>query len=198
MEEIIWTSKFANSPFGQSPLRFAMENESHENSLREGKRLEAEVENLKSYHDSEHDKDISFTCLPTELDGKVKFVWSETTTSMQNCYVCGQKPTELAKKDGNFPPNRKALFFGFSNLHVKMRAFDWVCKTGLHRDFKRYKCMGDNLALKIQRKDDLMKDFKDNFGYKVYYAKNGFSSSINGNVARMAFADPVTFSQITG
>ena len=74
MEEIIWTSNFANSPFGQTPLRFAMENESHENSLREGRRLEEEVENLKPYHDSEHDKDISFTCLPTELDGKVKFV----------------------------------------------------------------------------------------------------------------------------
>ena len=66
--------------------------ESHENSLRQGKRLEAQVENLQSFHDSEHDKDFSFTSLPTELDGKVKFVWSETTTSMQNCYVCGAKP----------------------------------------------------------------------------------------------------------
>ena len=37
------------------------------------------------------------------------------------------KPSEMAKRDGNFIQNtdRKALYFGFSNLHVKMRTFDW-------------------------------------------------------------------------
>ena len=125
MEETIWTSESANSPFGQCPLRFAMENETHENSSREGLRLEAEAENLHSFHDNQSGKDITFTCLPTEVDGKVKFVWSDTTPSMQNCYVCGAVPSELAKKDGNFAPNRRALFYGFSNLHVKLRAFDW-------------------------------------------------------------------------
>ena len=123
MEETIWTSESANSPFGQCPLRFAMENETTENSLREGKRLEAEVNKLKSFH--ENGKEVAFECLPTEVDGKVKFVWSENTPSMQNCYVCGSKPKDLAKRDGPFTPNRKTLFYGFSNLHVKMRAFDW-------------------------------------------------------------------------
>ena len=88
---MIWTNNSANSPFGQVPLRMAMEKESHENSLAEGERLEQEAETLKPHHDHKSDQNIEFVCLPTEVDGKVKFVWSKTTTSMQNCYVCGAK-----------------------------------------------------------------------------------------------------------
>ena len=44
-----------------------------------------------THHDHKSDQNIEFVCLPTEVDGKVKFVWSKTTTSMQNCYVCGAK-----------------------------------------------------------------------------------------------------------
>ena len=125
MEEVLWTNSSANSPFGQCPLRMAAENETDTNSLREGKRLEQEVKNLKQHHDHKSGKNVEFVCLPTEVDGKVKFVWSETTTSMQNCYVCSAVPSEMAKRNGNFTPNRKTLFLGFSPLHVKMRAFDW-------------------------------------------------------------------------
>jgi hypothetical protein len=198
MEEVIWTSKSANSPFGQCPLRFSFEKETDQNSLREGKRLEAEAAKIQSFHDNESGKDISFTSLPTQVDGKVKFVWSETPTSMQNCYVCDQKPSELAKRNGNFAPNRKALFFGFSNLHVKLRSFDWVCKTAMNRDFKRYKCMAHNLDKKLRRKVELQADFLEHFGYKIYVSKTGSCSSfVNGNVARLAFANPALFSQIT-
>ena len=70
MEETIWTSKFANSPFGQCPLRFSLEPETDINSLREGTRLETEAKNLKSFHDNESGKDITFTSLPTQVDGK--------------------------------------------------------------------------------------------------------------------------------
>ena len=91
MEEVIWTNKSANSPFGQCPLRFAMEKESHQNSLAEGNRLEQEAETLQPHYDHKSDKNVEFVSLPTEVDGKVKFVWSKTTTSMQNCYVCGAK-----------------------------------------------------------------------------------------------------------
>ena len=103
----------------------AAEKETDVNSLKEGKRLEKEASKLKPHHDHKSGKDIKFVCLPTEVDGKVKFVWSEKTTSMQNCYVCGSKPSELALRNGPFTPDRKALYFGFSPLHVKMRTFDW-------------------------------------------------------------------------
>jgi len=89
MEEVIWTNKSANSPFGQCPLRMAVEKETDFNSLREGDRLEQEAGNLQCYHHHNSGEDIFFVCLPTQVDGKVKFVWSKNTTSMQNCYICG-------------------------------------------------------------------------------------------------------------
>ena len=46
-----------------------MEPETNENSLREGKRLEAEAETLKPLI-LESGKEISYTCLPTMVDGK--------------------------------------------------------------------------------------------------------------------------------
>ena len=57
--------------FQQRPYyyRYALEPETNENSLREGKRLEAEAENLKP-HILESGKEISYTCLPTMVDGK--------------------------------------------------------------------------------------------------------------------------------
>ena len=107
MEEVIWTNKSANSPFGQCPLRFAMEKESHQNSLAEGNRLEQEAETLKPHHDHKSDKNVEFVCLPTEVDGKVKFVWSKTTTSMQNCYVCGGRKYSEGADVIVISPNRQ-------------------------------------------------------------------------------------------
>ena len=49
--------------------RYALEPETNENSLREGKRLEAEAESLKP-HILESGQEISYTCLPTMVDGK--------------------------------------------------------------------------------------------------------------------------------
>ena len=79
-----------------------------------------------------------------------------------------------------------------------MRAFDYICKTGMHRDFKKYKCMAINAEKKIRRKDQLIEDFKEHFNHKIYINQKGCSSFINGRVARLAFAKPAIFSQITG
>ena len=73
-----------------------------------------------------------------------------------------------------------------------------VCKTGMHRDFKRYKCMAINLEQKIRRKDQLIEDFKEHFDRKIYINQKGGSSFINGNVARLAFSKPDIFSLVTG
>ena len=54
-------------------------------------RLEQEAETLQPHYDHKSDKNVEFVSLPTEVDGKVKFVWSQKTTSMQNCYICGAK-----------------------------------------------------------------------------------------------------------
>ena len=175
------------------PLRYAFEQETKENSLREGQRLESEAQNLQPYLDISSGKEIAFACLPTMVDGKTKFIWSQTTTSLCNCYVCGAKPSELSLRNGNFVADPKALNFGFSNLHVKLRGFEWICKTSMYRDFKQYKCMAKNEHYKNARKEELKADFYRVFKRKIYAGKPN-----NGNVARAAFARPDLFSEVTG
>ena len=47
------------------------------------------------------------------VDGKVKFVWSQTSRSLCNCYVCGAKPTELSHRNGNIGKNGKPYHLAF-------------------------------------------------------------------------------------
>ena len=56
--------------------------------------------------------------------------------------------------------------------------------------------MSHNLALKIERKDQLIEDFKEFFDQKIYINQKGCSSFINGKVARLAFSKPALFSQM--
>ena len=131
------------------------------------------------------------------VDGKVKFVWSQTTRSLQNCYICGAKPKELSLRDGKFKINtdKRALNFGFSNLHIKLRCFDWVCKTSTYQDFKSHQCVAANAGLQLVRKEQLKADIKTHFRKDSY---GGFGAAKNGAVARAAFKNPELFAQITG
>jgi hypothetical protein len=109
--------------------------------------------------------------------------------------VCGAKPTQLSKRDSPaFVPDPKALGYGFSNLHVKLRCFDWICKTSINRDFKCHQCVAANSGLQTARKDELVELFKLTFNYTIY---GGFGAATNGHVAQAAFARPHAFAEIT-
>ena len=87
-----------------------------------------------------------------------------------------------------------ALSFGFSNLHLKMRSFEWVCKAAYLRRVKDYACKGDhNKRLKEEDLQTLRVDFKREFGYEIFG-----KAPHTGNVARAAFSKPDIFAEITG
>jgi hypothetical protein len=97
-EVILYQNLMSNSPFGMVPLRFKYESESAENSLAEGNRLMGECEDLNEYQDINSGKEISYEGLPTMVDGKVKFTWSQVARSMQSCYVCGATWKQMAHR----------------------------------------------------------------------------------------------------
>ena len=73
-----------------------------------------------------------------------------------------------------------------------------VCKTAMYRDFKQWKCMGENIVHKDRRKTELKADFYRLFRCKIYENNGHFGSSINGKQASLAFSKPALLSQITG
>ena len=112
-----------------------------ENSKREGERLKQEAENLPPILVQGTDLEITCEGLPTMLDGKVKSVWSGNDCC-NKCYIChcGSAGRNAKLKHRHHPDfsvkNHAALRYGFSPLHVRMRAFDWFLKAKLNSDFQ--------------------------------------------------------------
>ena len=111
------------------------------NSQREGARLKKEAKDLES----EPFKVpgtlifIHFEGFPTLVDGKTKCLWSGSK-AFSRCYVCGASSKDLRHRHSTKfrPINLQLLTYGFSSLHVKLRAFDWFCKAYLNKDFKSH------------------------------------------------------------
>ena len=68
----------------------------------------------------------------------------------------------------------------------------------MYRDFKQWKCMGENIVHKDRRKVELKADFFRVFKTKIYDRNGHFGSPINGKQASLAFSKPAELSQITG
>ena len=68
----------------------------------------------------------------------------------------------------------------------------------MYRDFKQWKCMGENIVHKDRRKVELKADFYNIFGCKIYEKNGHFGAPINGKQAKLAFSKPAELSQITG
>ena len=109
-----------------------------------GNQCQIEVDNLKPYIDPKTNVKISYKCAPTLIDGKVRMVWSDVTTSYCNCPLCGAKPEEMGKPRGDlhdFTPNPDALKYSCCGLHGPLRSFDFFCKNRFHWDFKCWACV---------------------------------------------------------
>ena len=79
--------------------------------------------------------------LKSERDGKIKSVWSGNDCT-NKCYLChaggaGKNCLLQHRHSPHFKvKNKEALRYGFSPLHVRLRAMDWFLKTRTYGDFK--------------------------------------------------------------
>ena len=110
----------------------------------EANRLQNEIDRLQSFYIPGTNILVHYRNLHTMIDGKIKVILSEVSNNATcNCWVCGAKPSEMAKPKGtkhSFLPNREALKKGGAPLHTKLRLFDYVCKFAFHQDFKSWTC----------------------------------------------------------
>ena len=112
-----------------------------ENARKEGERLEQEATNAQPYSIPDTNLQIQFEGLPTMVDGKIKSIWSGNNCC-NKCYLChsgsmGKDALLQHRRCKHFNvKNRAALRYGFSPLHVRLRALDWFLKTRTYSDFK--------------------------------------------------------------
>ena len=139
--------------------------------------------------------------LPAEIDGKCRVHWTQTI-SMATCPVCGASGWELGMrwlpKFNHNPP--EILQFGASNLHAEGGVFRWLKKGCCYRDFKCHDARGDtNKALKKQRADEMVEDFRAKMGLTVDKLMSGQAAggtSTTGTVVRSAMDRPELLSEV--
>ena len=82
-------------------------------------------------------------CVPSMIDGKVRRVWSDVTTAMTNCPICGASPEQMGRPKGelhDFEPVEGALKFASFGIHTYCRSQDWWCKCRFHADIRSWSC----------------------------------------------------------
>ena len=145
-----------------------------ENSKAEGARLIAEEKALQPF-EFEGFK-IHYSGMPTLTDGKVKMTWSKwKKKGMMNCLICKAGPKELAKKNGKFKPHEENFKFGIACLHVRICAFNWMCKTLRYKDIRRYRKKKGEANFIKNRTKQLKAKIRKEFGRDAFKVNPGLN-----------------------
>jgi hypothetical protein len=193
-----------NNAHSCRPVRLSYEKENTETIIKEYRRLRAEMSNLTEYVVHEHPTvKISYEGIFTLIDGKV--LNAITGINSTCCPQCGQGRKELRKRDGVFEIIPENLEFGCSILHFGLRTFELLLKIAYKSEEKIFTAQEgkvDSAKFKekiSQKQKSVQKQFKTQLGLVVDKARPGsFGSTNTGNVARRAFANPVTTAAICG
>lgn len=122
-------------------------------------------------------------------------------TQIEDLQPCGAKPTEMNDIDKvrQKVANKEAYQFGLSTLHAWIRLFELVLHIGYRLKLKVWSVKKAQRKEYLTEKKRIQSEFYDKMGLPVDQPRAGGAGSSNdGNTARRAFADPATFSSITG
>ena len=196
--EVIFVNPFVNASQGHRPIRLCFERETAASTQKEWDRITEEIEALEIFEVFEGCK-ISFVGIPTLLDRKcVHCILKQG--SCASCAFCFGKPLQLSNPNSIFILNRKALKFGFSSCHFRMRVFEFCLKTGYHQDFQMPTCpkKSEFYALKLARKRCIQKELYEKLGVRVDFPNPNGGNSNCGNTAKRCFDNPKIFAKVCG
>jgi hypothetical protein len=124
------------------------------------------------------------------IDGKTCNVVT-STTSAQDCYVCGAAPKQVNRIDEIVTRDTDVTTykFGLSTLHAWIRFFECLLYISYHLEIKKWQSRGEEDQRKVQNnKQAIQHLFKNEMGLLVDKAKPGKSRKTNdGNTARRIF-----------
>ena len=197
-----WTNEKPSSTRYCRPLHVQYVKETAQISRQERDCFAAQIANLKPCIVEVGDASVQvrYEMQLTMIDGKVSNALTNTT-STQTCNVCGAKPTEMNHLDRVRlkPPDPNTYQYGLSTLHAWIRLFELVLHLGYRMKLKVWSVKAEKRDQFIAEKKRIQGEFLDKMGLPVDQPRAGGAGSSNdGNMARRAFADPATFSSITG
>ena len=122
-------------------------------------------------------------------DGKVVRTWEGEDTKIlatSKCEICGADAEERHKRHGKFKARQHILKYGIKNLHVRIRAFEFIFKAGMYRDVKARAAYGPENQASIKKwKEYQIDQFDKRLKLDVYKVIAGnIGNSNTGNTSR--------------
>ena len=143
--------------------------------------------------------DVQYKVTVTMLDGKAVSIQTEISSNAV-CKICAASPKimnnlyEIREREINV----SALSYGLSTLHCWIRCFEFCLHLAYRLELKVYAVRKADQPALNERKLVIQQKFREKLNLLVDQAKQGFGNSNTGNVARRAFENAETFSEITG
>ncbi|CAH0547153.1 unnamed protein product [Brassicogethes aeneus] len=142
---------------------------------------------------------VTYIMIPTMVDGKVCNAATKTT-SILRCYICGLTSKHFNDLKTKQEVNPKALKFGLSILHARIRILESLLHVAYRLPLKkgRINKKKDDVSIINQRKAEIQKDFRVKMGLLVDMPRTGFGNTNDGNSSRRFFENPELVAEITG
>lgn len=200
-EDIVWLSLLPQSVRFCRPIEVEFVQETKEKVLQNVNEIKNQIRLIVPFKISLNDTievTVSYNFYMSLIDGKV-LAYVTNTSSMQNCCICGAKPTQMNNLDeveNGFCADPENLNFGISPLHCWMRFLDCLLHISYRLDFKRWSVTKNNKPLYLNRKKLVLKRIFEQFGLKVDEPRPMGASSTTGNVCRRLFMDTAKLSHV--
>ncbi|CAH0550930.1 unnamed protein product [Brassicogethes aeneus] len=132
------------------------------------------------------------------IDGKVCNCLTGTKSS-QTCYICGAQPKDMNSLNfANKQTSEEALSFGLSTLHAWIRFFECCLHVAYRLTIKSWQVKSGNKNEMLERKQQIINNFKKELGILIDQPKPGSGSTNTGNTARIFFRNYQKSAEITG
>lgn len=196
----IWQNPTPSSPRYCRPIRFRFVKESVDVTKQEISYVEDAIKKLTPTEVILHEKKFIFEQLfkMTMVDGKVCNAATDTK-STSKCYICGATSKDFNNLAQKLQTSSKALDFGLSVLHARIRFFESVLHLAYKLPVKKYreKRSKEEKELETQTKRNIQERFRIETGLLVDMPKANFGNTNDGNTSRRFFENPQLAADIT-
>lgn len=134
----------------------------------------------------------------TMVDSKVCNAATDTKSTLK-CYICGATAKDFNNLRTTNEVNERALRFGLSILHARIRFFESILHLSYKLPVKKWqlRTQTDKNIVK-ERKALIQEELKNKMGLMVDIPKAGFGNTNDGNTSRRFFNNPELAAEITG
>ncbi|CAG9840685.1 unnamed protein product [Diabrotica balteata] len=199
-KKVIWQNPIPSSPRYCRPIRFSFVKETVDVTNEEISYVEESAKNLTHTKVVLNGNTFMFDHVfkMTMIDGKVCNA-ATNTKSTSRCYICGATSKDFNNLNKKLSTSSKAIEFGLSVLHARIRMLESVLHLAYKLPIKKYgeKRTDEEKKIEVLTKKYIQERFRKETGLLIDMPKANFGNTNDGNTSRRFFENPQLAADIT-